>query len=212
MTTLPLQPRLRRAAEPVDLARPLAPLVPAWLWRLSVAAAALGGVLLSPPAYGADWRTLPVLMGWAVGASYLALALTSLAAPRVEATVVRGMLAVAALVVAVGDGLLLQSDPGGVRPGWSVLLHVVVPALVLVDYLLLARGPVRAWHALAGLALPAAYLALHRSEDLGLYPVLETSHPDAAYLLPLTTLGILTASIVLTGLASARGGLRHPDS
>lgn len=202
MTTVRVFPA-SSAAQPVDLPRPLAPLVPAWLWRLAVAASASTGVALSLTSYGGDVRTLPVAASLLVAVTYTVLALSAVVAPRVEATLVRGMLAVLVLLGAGVHVVLLGDAPW---PGASVLLLAVTPALVAVDHVLLARGPIRSWHPLAGLVLPAAYLVAYRRADPGLYPFLEPGAPHADLVVPGLLLVTLTLALVLGWLASVRAG------
>lgn len=198
MTTVRVFPT-SSAAQPVDLPRPLAPLVPTWLWRLAVAASAGAGGALALTSYGGDARTLPVAASLLVSAVYLVLAVLSVVAPRVGATLVRGMLAVLMVLVAGVHLVLLDGSFG--TPG-SVLLHAVVPALVVADYVLLARGPVRTWHPLAGLLLPAAYLVAYRDADLGFYDLLAPGAPSAGLVVPGLAVATLGVAFVLGWLAS----------
>ncbi|GEP39973.1 hypothetical protein NPS01_36360 [Nocardioides psychrotolerans] len=202
MTTVPAFPN-SSAIQPVDLPRALAPLVPTWLWRLTVVASAAGGVGLSLASYGGDVRTLPVAASLLVAVTYTGLAVTALAAPRVEATLLRGMLAVLMVVVAGVHSVLLTGD---YSPGWSVLVHAVTPALVVADYVLLARGPIRLWHPIAGLVLPAAYLVAYRQSDPGFYGFLEPGSRNADLVVPGLALVTLGGALVLGWLASLRAG------
>ncbi|WP_341927736.1 hypothetical protein [Nocardioides psychrotolerans] len=187
------------AAQPVDLPRPLAPLVPTWLWRLAIGASASGGVVLSLASYGGDVRMLAVAASLLVAVTYVGLALVAVVAPRVEATLLRGMLAVLMVVVAGTHAVLLG---GGLSTGWSVLVHAVTPALVVADYVLLSRGPVRSWHPLAGLVLPAAYVVAYRRADLGFYAVLEPGARHADLVVPGLAVVTLAVAFVLGWLAS----------
>lgn len=189
------------AAQPVDLPRPSASLVPAWLWRLAVAASGAGGVVLSLASYGGDVRTLAVAASLLVAVTYAGLALVAMLAPLVRATLVRGMLAVLMVVVA-GTHLVLLGGDYSTLP--SVLVHAVTPALVVADHVLLSRGPIRSWHPLAGLVLPAAYLVAYRQADLELYAVLEPGARHADLVVPGLLLATVAAALVLGWLASLR--------
>ncbi|WP_309648043.1 hypothetical protein [Nocardioides sp.] len=198
MTTVRVFPT-SSAVQPVDLPRPLAPLVPTWLWRLAVAASAGAGGALTLTSYGGDARTLPVAASLLVSAVYLVLALVAVVSPRVGATLVRGMLAVLMVLVA---GVHLVLLDGSLVTGSSVLLHAVLPVLVVADYVLLARGPVRSWHPLAGLLLPAAYLVAYRETDLEFYEFLAPGAPSAELVVPGLAVVTLGVAFVLGWLAS----------
>jgi len=203
MTTIPVRPVGASTIQPLDLPRPLPPLVPTWLWRLTVGASALGGVGLSLTSYGGGVRTLANAASLLVAVTYLGLAGAAVLAPRLEATALRGMLAVLMILVAGAHAVLLSGD---YTPGWSVLEHAVTPALVVGDYLLLARGPFRLWHPLAGLLLPAAYLGAYRHADLELYAVLEPGARNAALVVPGLAAAVLASAAVLVWAASVRAG------
>ncbi len=206
MTTVPVRapgtPAGALPAHAFDLPRPLAPLVPVWLWRLTIAASALGGAMLALASYGGEVRTLPTAASVLVGVVYLGLTGSAVLAPRLEATALRGMLATLMVLVA---GMHLVLLTGDYTPGWSVLVHAVTPALVVADYLLLARGPFRLWHPFAGLLLPTAYLLAYRHADLDYYGFLE---PGVRNTLVVPTLAatVLGGALLLAWLASVRAG------
>ncbi len=86
---------------------------------------------------------------------------------------VRGSAVVAILVTAVLHALLLGGAAGASGPVVNAVLHQVVPALAVLEWLLVpsARSP-RWWSPLAGLVFPVVYLAytLVRGLFVGWYP------------------------------------------
>lgn len=73
-------------------------------------------------------------------------------------TGLRGAVVLYLLVAGLIWNLFLTERSAGYTPA-NLLLHAVVPALALADWLLVGRGtaPARWWHPLAWLAYPAAY-------------------------------------------------------
>ncbi len=109
---------------------------------------------------GVAWR----LITFTYQANLLAAAyyLWTLVSPRADARVgVRGAVVLYVVMAGVIWNLFLTEYSMGYTPA-NFLLHVVVPALALGDWLLVGRGgtPVPWWQPVAWLAYPAAYLAL----------------------------------------------------
>jgi hypothetical protein len=73
----------------------------------------------------------------------------------------RGAVVLYVLIAGVIWNLLLTDYSMGYTPA-NILLHVVVPALALADWLFVGRGKahVRMWQPVIWLAYPTAYLAL----------------------------------------------------
>jgi hypothetical protein len=85
--------------------------------------------------------------------------LWTLASPRADARVgLRGAVVLYLMMAGVVWNLLLTERSMGYTPA-NILLHVVVPALALSDWLLIGRGQgrVRWWQPILWLAYPAAY-------------------------------------------------------
>lgn len=109
---------------------------------------------------GVGWR----LITFTYQANLLAAAyyLWTLLSPRADSRIgVRGAVVLYVVMAGVIWNLFLTEYSMGYTPA-NFLLHVVVPALALADWLLVGRGvvPVSWWQPVAWLAYPAAYLAL----------------------------------------------------
>jgi hypothetical protein len=109
---------------------------------------------------GVSWR----LITFTYQANVLAAAyyLWTLTSPRADARVgLRGAVVLYVVIAGVIWNLLLTGRSMGYTVA-NVLLHVVVPALALCDWLLIGRGQGRVqwWHPLAWLAYPAAYVVV----------------------------------------------------
>ncbi|HEX2211915.1 MAG TPA: Pr6Pr family membrane protein [Mycobacterium sp.] len=109
---------------------------------------------------GVVWR----LVTFTYQANVLAAAyyLWTLARPRADTRVgLRGAVVLYVLIAGVIWNLFLTDQSMGYTPA-NIVLHVVVPALALSDWLLIGRGHgrVRWWYPIAWLAYPAAYAAL----------------------------------------------------
>jgi hypothetical protein len=86
--------------------------------------------------------------------------LWTLAWPRADARIgVRGAVVLYVLIAGVVWNLFLTGHSMGYTPA-NMLLHLVVPALALTDWLLVGQAQVRWWQPMVWLAYPAAYLAL----------------------------------------------------
>lgn len=109
---------------------------------------------------GVAWR----LITFTYQANLLAAAyyLWTLVSARADARIgLRGAVVLYVVMAGLIWNLFLTEYSMGYTPA-NFLLHVVVPALALVDWLLVGRGvtPVPWWQPVAWLAYPAAYLAL----------------------------------------------------
>ena len=87
---------------------------------------------------------------------------------------------------------------------WSLLVHVVVPALVAADYLFVGRAAGRWWWPLTWAVLPLVYLVYYAGAGLLAYDFLD---PFGSYY-QLAVLGFLLSAVaigfVLFGLAGGR--------
>lgn len=86
----------------------------------------------------------------------------SLFSPRVDARAgLRGAIVLYVVVAGVIWNLLLTADSMGYTPA-NILLHIVAPVLVIVDWLVVGRTQrrLRWWQPLAWLVYPAVYVVL----------------------------------------------------
>lgn len=136
-------------------------------WRVLVAASAAGGVALAAREYDVWWTALSQLANLAVAVGFLALAVAEPRSPWL-----RGLLAT--VMVLVGVAYLPMANGNLIEP-WSVLEHIVTPALVLVDLLVVGdnQAAIRWWHPLTWLVPPAVYLAWYVAADLQVYAALD---------------------------------------
>ncbi|WP_460794055.1 hypothetical protein [Nocardioides pacificus] len=199
---LPLAP-VERAQ--VRLGRPVLWRVTAW--RLAVVTSALTGVWLAAVQYDVWWTALSQLASLAVAASYLALAAVPFVArdrhePR--SPWLRGALATSMVLVSLA---YLVMTGGDLSDPYSVFEHLVTPALVVADFLLVGRNQVhvRWWHPLSWLLPPAAYLVYYVVGDLRVYVALDASQP-ATFAVRTALLGVLVlgAGLVLYAVGRAR--------
>jgi hypothetical protein len=175
-------------------------LLPLASWRLFVASCATLGVGYAAAALDLWWEGLGVLVSLAVMAVYFTLAWVGLLRPATSWPWLRGGLATTLLLATaaqVFEGASLTST-------WSLLVHVVVPALVGADYLLVGRTVGRWWWPLTWALLPLAYLVYYAGAGLLTYDFLD---PFGSYY-QLAVLGFLGAAVaigfVLFGLAGGR--------
>jgi hypothetical protein len=142
-------------------------------WRLVIAASALNGVVLAAHRYDVWWTALSQLANLAVGVAFVALAFREPRSPWLRGALASTMLLVALAYLPMANGNFLQP--------WSVLEHVVTPALVVTDYV--ARGDnlhrVRWWYPVSWLAAPAAYLVWYVDADLDVYAALDPNRPES---------------------------------
>ncbi|WNG85244.1 Pr6Pr family membrane protein [Mycobacterium sp. ITM-2016-00317] len=133
--------------------------------RLAIVGCVLAALVLVEltSSRGVGWR----LITFTYQANLLAAGyyLWTLASPRADARVgLRGAVVLYVVMAGVIWNLFLTEYSMGYTPA-NILLHVVVPALALADWLVVGRGtvpapPVPWWQPVAWLAYPAAYLAL----------------------------------------------------
>lgn len=157
-------------------------------WRIAVACAALLGVGYA--ASGDLWAEgLAEQAGVATVLTYFLLAFAGLVRPATSWSWVRGGLATLLVLVALATWLVLDGD--GESRG-TVLLALVVPALVVLDYAAIGRDPGERWWPLSWVALPLAYLVYAVTADVTRYDVLDPSAPDR-----LALSGFLAAGLVI---------------
>jgi len=116
---------------------------------------------------------------------------------------VRGAVVLYVVVAGILWNLLLTEYSMGYTPA-NILLHVVVPVLVTVDWLVVGRGDrtVRWWQPLVWLIYPAAYVVLalfvlNRAGRRAPYYFLD---PDSVgIMVVLTNIGLLAAFILALG-------------
>ena len=167
------------------------------LWRLMVAGAALTGVLLAAREYDVWWTALSQLANLAVAGSFAVLAVTGARAGWLRGCLASTMLLVSTAYLPLANGNLTQA--------WSLLEHVVTPTLVLVDFVVVAPGPLARWHPPSWLVPPAAYLGWYVVSDLRVYDALDPGRTGVfvAQVALLTGL-VLGLGHALAGLGAAR--------
>jgi hypothetical protein len=132
--------------------------------------------------------------------------LWTLASPRADARVgLRGAVVLYLLMAAVVWNLFLTERSMGYTAA-NVLLHVVVPALALSDWLLIGRGQgrVRWWQPILWLAYPAAYavVALAVLNGLGRRAPYYFLDPDGVgHAGVIANIGVLGAGVLGIGYA-----------
>lgn len=141
------------------------------LWRLLVATSAATGVVLAARQYDVWWTALSQLASVAVAVSYVGLAWREPASPWLRGALVTLMLLVSLAFIPMQRGNLW--DP------YSVFEHLLTPALVVADFVLVGRNHhhVRWWHPLTWLVPPAAYLLWYVGADLRTYAALDLGQP-----------------------------------
>lgn len=203
MNTVPVGPS---EPELADVIGSVPPLIPVPAWRLAVAGSGFAGYALAADAFDAPWQGISQLASLATGVAYVLLTVTALVSPGTQWAWLRGALATTTGLVGAAYLLLISGD---LLQSWSLLEHVITPALVVVDYLAFAGGPFRGWHPFSWLGLPLAYLVFYDVGDLALYDFL---NPARADYLP-TVFGFVAAMLglgfVFLVLGQARAG--HAD-
>ncbi|WP_028659884.1 hypothetical protein [Nocardioides insulae] len=172
---------------------------PVVLWRLVVAGCAAAGVVLAAREYDVWWTALSQLANLTVAVAFLGLAVAEPRTPWLRGGLVTLMLLVGLAYLPMQNGNLTQT--------WSLLEHVVTPALVVADFLLVGRNhhQMRWWYPLSWLAPPAAYLAWYVGGDLGVYAALDPARPSSFTL----HVAVLVGLVLGCGFALYREGLRR---
>ncbi|QYJ03411.1 hypothetical protein KUV85_13890 [Nocardioides panacisoli] len=143
------------------------------LWRLLVAACAFTGVALAAQQYAVWWTALSQLASLAVGIAYLGLAVAEPRSPWLRGALASTMLLVALAFIPMNNDNLW--DP------FSVFEHMLTPALVVLDFVLVGanQARVRWWHPVTWLVPSAAYLAWYVLGGLDTYHLLDVDRPAA---------------------------------
>ncbi len=147
------------------------------VWRLNIAAVALVGFCLAMLKGTRHWHWLG-LYEWSQLTTLFAclVALVGVASPAQRSQepvldILRGTACAYATVTMVGYRILIGGDYS--LPS-SLLEHLVVPLLVLIDWLFVCRGQTRLrwWWPVAWIAGPLAYLGLyvHGAQRYGISP------------------------------------------
>jgi hypothetical protein len=139
----------------------------------------------------------------------------SLCSPRADDRGgVRGAIVLYVVVAGVLWNLLLTGYSMGYTPA-NILLHIVVPVLVILDWLVVGRGLriIRWWHPLVWLIYPAAYavLALVVLNGAGRRAPYYFLDPDSVGMaVVVANMGLLAVFILVLGFGiSAVGGRRR---
>lgn len=138
-------------------------------WHLLVCVCAGTGVLLAARQYDVWWTALSQLACIAVALTYGWLALGGRRSAWLQ-----GLLA--SLVTLVATAYLPMAN-GNLTDGYSILEHIVTPALVVADFIVVARHQAgyRWWWPLSWLVPPALYLWWYVGADLQVYAALDPS-------------------------------------
>jgi hypothetical protein len=179
--------------------------------RVAIVVAVVAAVLLVEftSRRGVAWRLITfTYQANVLAAAYYAWALFS---PRAESrSGLRGAVVLYVVVAGVVWNLYLTKMSMGYTPA-NTLLHVVVPALALIDWLAVGRsqGDVRWWQPFAWLVYPAAYLVLalvilNRAGRRAPYYFLD---PESVGMLGVAVnVGVLAAGFLVLGYLLAAAG------
>ena len=182
--------------------------MPITAWRLLVAASAATGVVLAARQYDVWWTALSQLANLAVAVCFLGLAAYTLLTGRREphSPWLQGGLATMMTLVCLA---YLPMQNGNATQGWSLLEHVVTPALVVADFVFVSRNQadVRWWHPLTWLLPPLAYLGWYVGGDLRVYAALDPSQPAAFA----AQLAVLASLVLAAGFVFYGAGRRRRD-
>lgn len=163
-------------------------------WRLLVAASGAAGVVLAAQRYDVWWTALSQLSSLAVAVAYVGLAFREPRSPWLRGALVTDLLLVSLAYLPMENGNLLQP--------WSILEHLLTPALVVADFAFVGTNQhqVRSWHPFAWIAPPAAYLAWYVGAGLDTYSALDPHRPA-----PFTARTFALLALVLTIAFSVYG-------
>jgi hypothetical protein len=177
-------------------------------WRLLVALSAATGVVLAARVYDVWWTALSQLACCAVAVSFVGLAAYPLLTGRREprSPWLQGALATTMTLVCLA---YLPMQNGNVTQGWSLLEHVVTPALVVADFVFVTRNQaaVRWWHPITWLLPLLAYVWWYVGSDLRVYEALDPSRTG----LFTTQLAVLAALVLAAGFVFYGAGRRRRD-
>jgi phosphatidylglycerophosphate synthase len=175
-------------------------------WRLAIATSAALGVLLAAAQYDVWWTALSQLASLAVLVGYLWLAAYPFVSDRgtePPSPWLRGCLATQMVLVSLA---FLAMSNGNLTDPYSLFEHVLTPALVVADFLLVGgnQAGVRWWHPLTWLLPPLAYLAYYVGADLRVYAALDAADPAAF----VSRLAALAALVLAAGFGLYAVGRR----
>jgi hypothetical protein len=143
--------------------------------------------------------------------------LLSLFSPRADGRAgVRGAVVLYVVVAGVLWNLLLTAYSMGYTPA-NILLHIVVPVLAVVDWLIVGRSQrhVHWWQPLVWLVYPAAYLlvallVLNRAGRRAPYYFLDPESVGMAVVI--VNIGLLAVFVLVLGYGLSAVGRRRTDS
>ena len=173
--------------------------IPVVLWRLLVAASAATGVVLAAQQYDVWWTALSQLASMAVAVCFVGLAFREPRSPWLRGSLTTVMVLVSLAFIPMSNDNLWAP--------FSVFEHMLTPALVVLDFVLVGRNHhhLRWWHPLTWLVPPAAYLAWYVAGDLAVYAALDAGQPAIFTQRVAVLLGLLLA----TGYGLHRLGRRQ---
>lgn len=170
-------------------------------WRLLVAASGLTGVTLAVIEFDGGLGALSQQASLGAGLLYLILAAQRPERAGAGSAWARGAMASILALVAIGYAVLLRPDYG---PAYSFLEHILTPALVVVDVLVVQRRSGRWWWPLSWALVPIAYLVYYLAADLDIYGFLDPAGDTFAATLVGLVGGFLLIAYALLGLMNAR--------
>src|SRR5918992_1446285 len=198
--------------------------IAATAWRLTIATSGAVGVTLAAVQYDVWWTALSQLASLGVVAGYLWLAAYPLVRRRPEppSPWLRGCLATQMVLVSLA---YLAMPNGNLTDPYSFFEHMLTPALVVADYLLVGanQAGVRWWHPLTWLLPPLVYLGYYLGWDLRVYAALDAAD-GPTFLSRLAVLAVLVLgagfclyavgrrarATAMTGVAGWGGERRNP--
>ncbi|HKV18170.1 MAG TPA: Pr6Pr family membrane protein [Mycobacterium sp.] len=127
---------------------------------------------------------------------------------------IRGAVVLYVVVAGILWNLLLTTYSMGYTPA-NILLHVVVPVLAVLDWLVVGRGRVRWWQPLVWLVYPALYvvvalLVLNRAGRRAPYYFLDPDSVGVAVVA--ANIGLLAVFVLVLGYGISATGRRRADS
>ena len=200
-------------------------LVGATCWRLLIATSGALGVVLAAIQYDVWWTALSQLASLSVVIGYLWLAAYPFLGRRVTeppSPWLRGCLATQMVLVSLA---FLAMPNGNLTDPYSIFEHVLTPALVVADFLLVGanQAGVRWWHPFTWLLPPLVYLGYYLGWDLRVYAALDAAD-GPTFLSRLAVLAVLVLgagfclyavgrrarATAMTGVAGWGGERRFP--
>lgn len=196
----PEQPRERSGVHPAFLAG-------VSIWRLAIVVCALYG-FSDATGWTENFEALSQLASLLTGVVYLGLLvyplLTRGQRHEPESPWLRGATCVVMLLVAGAFFTLMDGDPS-----YLPFEHIVTPALVLIDWIVVGRNQAKAkfWHPITWVFFPLAYFVYFLATGLydSLYSFLDPENAEFVVTMLGLFAGVLVAGYVLYAIGKIRG-------